>query len=274
MRVIDAHLHVWGTGEDGLPFADGRQPTARADTDFLLECMDAAGVAGSLIIQPIVYKFDHRYVTQALRAHPDRFRGMCLVDPTHDDPVGQLRRWRDEGYGSVRINPGLFPADRGFDSDLGHELFAAAGELGMPVGFLISPEHFPAVDALCAASPGAVAVIDHFGHCRPTEGSNAEFDALLSLARHPQLHVKLSEFPRASHDEWPYVDLQAWVPQLLDAYGAGRLMWATDFPFIVEQCGYTEGLTLFTGETPGIDAETMQQLVAGTAEAVFGRWGA
>ncbi len=265
MQVIDAHLHVWGTGDDGVPFAEGRQPTARADTDFLLKCMDAADVAGSLIIQPIVYGFDHRYVTAALRAHPDRFRGMCLVDPRHDDPVGELRRWRDEGYGSVRFNPGLFPADRGLDSDLGHELFRAAGELGMPVGFLISPEHFAAVDALCTAAPETVAVVDHFGHCRPTDGPNPDFDELLALARHARLHVKLSEFPRASLAEWPYFDLHRWTPE--------RLMWATDFPFIVEQCGYTEGLTLLTQETPGIDEPTMQQLVAGTAETVFGRWG-
>jgi predicted TIM-barrel fold metal-dependent hydrolase len=51
-------------------------------------------------------------------------------------------------------------------------------------------------------------------------------------------------------------------------------MWATDFPFIVEQCGYTDGLTLFTEQTPDIDPAPMQQLVAGTAEAVFGSWDA
>ena len=119
-----------------------------------------------------------------------------------------------------------------------------------------------------------MAVIDHFGHCRPSVDANPEFDGLVALSRHANLYVKLSEFPRASRAEWPYADLQPWYPQLLDAYGAGRLMWATDFPFIVEQCGYTEGLTLLSEYAPGIDANTMQQLLAGTAEAVFGPWAA
>lgn len=274
MRVIDPHLHVWGLGESEFPFAVGRNPTARADDRFLIERMDAAGVAGSLIIQPIVYEFDHRYVTRALRAEPARFKGMCLIDPKHADPVGELARWRDEGYVAVRFNPGLFPEGRGMDSELGHRLFAAAGDLGMPVGFLVSPGHFETIGALCASAPDTVAVIDHFGHCRPSAGENPEFDALLGLAAHANLHVKLSEFPRASHVDWPYADLHPWTPRLLDAYGAERLMWATDFPFIVEQCGYTEGLTLFTEHNPDIDCEAMQRLVAGTAEAVFGEWGA
>ena len=274
MRIIDPHLHVWGLGESDFPFAEGRNPTARADDAFLIDCMDAAGVTGALIIQPIVYEFDHRYVTRALRNEPARFKGMCLIDPKHADPVGELSRWRDEGYIAVRFNPGLFPRDRDMASDLGHRLFAAAGELGMPVGFLVSPGHFEVIDALCDSSPNTVAVIDHFGHCRPSAGDDPDFDALLGLSRHANLHVKLSEFPRASHGEWPYADLHPWTPPLLDAYGADRLMWATDFPFIVEQCGYTEGVTLFTEHAPGIDAETMQQLMAGTAEAVFGAWGA
>lgn len=273
MRIIDPHLHVWGDGDE-FPFAEGREPTARADTRFLIECMDAAGVAGALIIQPIVYRFDHRYVSGALRDDPARLKGMCLVDPQHADPIGELARWRDEGYIAVRVNPALFPDGKGLDSDLGHRIYGAAGELGMPVGFLVSPSHFEAIDALCQSSPNTVAVIDHFGHCRPTADTSAEFGALLALSRHANLHVKLSEFPRASFAEWPYADLHPWYPQLLDAYGAGRLMWATDFPFIVEQCGYTEGLTLLSEYAPGIDANTMQQLLAGTAEAVFGPWAA
>ncbi|MBT3267299.1 amidohydrolase [Candidatus Poribacteria bacterium] len=271
MRIIDPHLHVWGDGAE-FPFAEGRTPTARADTNFLIECMDAAGVAGALIIQPIVYRFDHRYVSGALRDEPGRFKGMCLVDPQHADPVGELARWRDEGYIAVRVNPGLFPDGQGLGSDLGHQLYAAAGDLGMRVGFLVSPSHFDAIDALCQASPETVAVIDHFGHCRSSAGENAEFEDLVALSRHPNLHVKLSQFPRASRVDWPYADLHPWISRLLDAYGAERLMWATDFPFIVEQCGYTEGLTLFTEHAPGIEHETMQQLLAGTAEAVFGPW--
>ncbi|MBM3215321.1 amidohydrolase [Candidatus Poribacteria bacterium] len=274
MRIIDAHLHVWLTDLSKYPFNPRvAAPTLRADADFLIECMDDARIAGALIIQPIVYGFDHRYVTGTLKSHPNRFRGMCLIDPQHACPEDELARWRDEGYIAVRLNPNLFPPETPLDSPLGHRIFAEAGHLGMPVGFLINPDHFGAVDRLCEAHPETVAVIDHFGHCRPTLSDGEQFSHLLHLARHPNLHVKLSEFPRASFQEWPYADLHPWLPRLLEAYGAPRLMWATDFPFIVPQCGYTRGLTLMTDEAPGLDEETMHWLLAGTAEKVFGTWG-
>jgi len=274
MRVIDAHLHVWTNDPARYPFNPKVSvPALRADAEFLLSCMESAGVAGALIIQPIVYGFDHRYVTETLRAHPTRFKGMCLIDPQHPDPPAELARWHSEGYVAVRFNPNLFPPGTPLDSPLGHRLYAAAGELGMPVGFLIHPEHFDAVSALCEAHPETVAIIDHFGHCRPSAGEEPAFDQLVSLSRYPNLYVKLSEFPRASYEEWPYADLHRWVYRLLDAYGPDRLMWATDFPFIVSQCGYERGLTLLTEAIPGIDASTMEWLVGGTAEKVFGKWG-
>jgi predicted TIM-barrel fold metal-dependent hydrolase len=274
MRVIDAHLHVWSLDASRYPFHPAvSPPTARGDTDFLRACMSEAGVVGALVIQPIVYGYDHRYVTRALQEHGDALRGMCLIDPTHDDPPAELARLREEGYVAVRFNPNLFPEGRGLDSSLGRALFAAAGELEMPVGFLIGPQHFGAVDALCEAYPGAVAVIDHFGHCRPTAEASPEFEHLLGLCRHENLHVKLSEWPRASHEQWPYRDLHDWVFRLLDAYGPSRLMWATDFPFIIAQCGYRRGLTLLTEQVPGLGEDVLRRLLAGTAEKVFGRWG-
>lgn len=274
MKIIDAHLHVWANDPERYPFNPKvAAPSLRADAEFLLSCMDDAGVAGALIIQPIVYGFDHRCVTETLRTRATRFKGMCLIDPQNADPVAELARWKSEGYIAVRVNPNLFPSETPLDSALGKRIFAAAGELRMPVGFLINADHFDAVSNLCDAYPDTVAVIDHFGHCRPSAGAEPAFEALLAMSRHSNLHVKLSEFPRASFEEWPYADLHRWVYRLIESYGADRLMWATDFPFIVSQCGYERGLTLLTEQVPGLDAETLEWLVGKTAEKVFGAWG-
>ena len=32
--------------------------------------------------QPIVHKFDHAYVASVLKAYPDKFKGVCLANPT------------------------------------------------------------------------------------------------------------------------------------------------------------------------------------------------
>ena len=50
--------------------------------EVLLSAMDAAGVSGALIIQPGNHLYDHSCVTSVLRAHPDKFVGALLANPT------------------------------------------------------------------------------------------------------------------------------------------------------------------------------------------------
>lgn len=55
---------------------------AAGHAEVLLESMKEASVSGALIIQPGNHQFDHSYVTSVLRAHPDKFVGMLLANPT------------------------------------------------------------------------------------------------------------------------------------------------------------------------------------------------
>ena len=93
------------------------------------------------------------------------------------------------------------------------------------------------------------------------------------MARHPNLHVKLSEFPRASNEEFPYAYLFGWVHRLIDAYSGDRLMWGTDFPFIVEQAGYDRGWEIADRIEPAIGPGLVDKILGGTCERLFGVWG-
>jgi predicted TIM-barrel fold metal-dependent hydrolase len=93
------------------------------------------------------------------------------------------------------------------------------------------------------------------------------------MARYPHLNVKLSEFPRASNEEFPYIDMFDWVHRLIDGYTADRLMWGTDFPYIVEQVGYTRGWDIADRIEPAIGPGLSDQILGGTAERLFGTWG-
>jgi predicted TIM-barrel fold metal-dependent hydrolase len=206
-------------------------------------------------------------VDETLDKWPDRFTAMCLVDPRDDDPVEMLEGFVETGYVGVRFNPALWPEGESMDGAVGQDLFAKAGELGIPVGFLCSPDNFDEIDALCTASPSTPAIIDHFGHCTPDQP--ADFERLLELAGHSNLHVKLSEWPRASNEGWPYADLFSWIPRLIDAFGADRLMWGTDFPFIVEQTGYDRGWSIAEAIQPALSDEQLRDILGGTAARLF-----
>lgn len=276
MKKIDSHLHVWADDPDNYPYRDGQAiPAAQGDAEFLLGLMDDADVDGALIVQPIVHGFDHTYVDDTLARWPDRFFGMCLVDPQADDPVGMLDDLVDRDYRGVRFNPALWREGESMAGDVGRALYQRAGELGIAVGFLVSPENYDAIDALAGEFPGTAAIMDHFGHCAPsTEGIEVpEFERLVSMSRHPNLQVKLSEFPRASNEEFPFADMFVWVHRLIQAYSGERLMWGTDFPFIVEQTGYSRGWEIADRIEPAIGPGLAENILGGTCENLFGVWG-
>ncbi len=299
MAKIDSHLHVWALDDERYPMPPGRVPNVPGDVERLLSSMDEAEIDGALIVQPIFHGFDHGYVNEAIKAHPDRFKGMALINPQRMDAVDQLDHLvTDKGYGGVRFNPAMWvlgvtdhldltPEERSkhFEScadcqlqhmndDAGKAIYQKSGELGVPVGFMVSPKYFDQIDDLLGEFPETPAIIDHFGGCKVVDGapgSNPDFDALIALAKHPQLRIKVSGFIGPSDGAMPHEDTWPMVKALLGAYGAERLMWGTDFPWIQSHGGYVEG-TRIIDQIPDISDGDRDWLMGGTATSLFGDW--
>src|SRR3954468_10840020 len=80
-RIIDSHVHVW-KHDPKYPFAkDARVPAEDATEEMLLDLMKANGVAKTVIIQVIHYKYDNSYLADVLKRYPDTFHGVARVDP-------------------------------------------------------------------------------------------------------------------------------------------------------------------------------------------------
>ena len=299
MAKIDSHLHVWALDDERCPMPPGRVPNVPGDVDRLLSSMDEAEVDGALIVQPIFHGFDHGYIDEAIKAHPDRFKGMALINPQRIDAVDQLDSLvSDQGYRGVRFNPAMWvygviehlnlsPAERTehfktcaecqvqhLNDDAGKAIYEKAGDLGVPVGFMVSPSYFDQIEDLLTELPGTPAIIDHFGGCKVAggaPGSNPDFDALLALARHPQLRIKVSGFVGPSDQVMPHEDTWPMVNALIGSFGADRLMWGTDFPWIQSHGGYVEG-TRIIDQIPDISHGDREMILGGTATSLFGDW--
>lgn len=59
-----------------------------------------------------------------------------------------------------------------------------------------------------------------------------------------QVYVKASAFFRVSTQDWPYLDACEGVRKLVDAFGADRVVWGTDMPWVSEKCGWVPPLRL------------------------------
>ncbi|PON51864.1 Amidohydrolase-related [Parasponia andersonii] len=280
-KIIDSHLHVWASPQEAVdkyPYFPGNEPTLPGSVDFLLQCMEEADVDGALIVQPINHKFDHSLVTSVLQRYPSKFVGCCLANPAEDGSgVKHLEQLvAKDGYRAARFNPYLWPSGQKMTNEIGKALFSKAGELGIPVGFMCMKglsTHISEIEELCTEFPSTVVLLDHFAFCKPptNEEESKAFSELLKLSRFPQVYVKFSALFRVSRKAFPYEDLADPLSQLVSTYGANRVMWGTDFPFVVPECGYKgakEAVSLIGNLVP-LSASELEWIMGRTVMELF-----
>ena len=81
---------------------------------------------------------------------------------------------------------------------------------------LIDPSDIPDVDKMCSRFPDSPVVIDHFARI----GASGTVDdddvaSLCTLAKHPQVFVKLSAFYALGKKRPPYHDLSPMIERLV-----------------------------------------------------------
>lgn len=282
---VDSHLHVWSDGKPPFPFQKQEPPAdiLNSQAELLTEHQKMSNVGGALIVQPINHEFDHSYLKSVISSEQfkGRYKGMCLLDPTQSEQDGLdfLSDMKAAGMVGVRFNPYLWPENEKMGDAKGQSFYKKAGELGMPVGFMCFkglPLHYEDIISLLEASPDTKAIIDHWGFFLQNNAVDENsWTLLLSLARYPQVYIKLSALFRVSKFEWPYQDLDRRLVELANEFGAQRLMWGTDYPFVMQQCGYSKALSAFKewkDSQSAISAEGWDLIFRGTAESLFGSW--
>ncbi|KAG2565809.1 hypothetical protein PVAP13_7NG137400 [Panicum virgatum] len=207
--------------------------------------MDEAGVDGALIVQPINHMFDHSLVTSVLKKYPSKFIGCCLANPADDGSgIKQLEHLIvQEKYRAVRFNPNLWPPGQKMTNEVGRSLFAKAGELGAPVGIMTMKGiglYIQEIEELCRDYPETTVILDHMAFCKPPTNNEEEkaFSSFLNLSRFPKVYVKYSALFRISREAYPYEDTAQLLFRVISNYGANLIMWGSDFPFVVPECGY------------------------------------
>ena len=102
-----------------------------------------------------------------------------------------------------------------------------------------------------------------------------DLEALLALAKHPQVNVKVSAYYALGAKKPPYDDLAPMIRRLRDAYGAARLMWATDCPYQVqpgasgEAHSYAASLELVRDRLDFLSRAEKFDILRNTARRVF-----
>lgn len=270
LRIVDPHVHVW-KNDPRYPWPKelASPPKEDALPETLLKLMAQHGVEKTVIVHVIYYRWDCRYAADAVRAHPDKFMGVCRIDPESRQPASDLDHWVSEGFHGVRLSPAV-GAGGEWINDVAQmdAIWNRTAQLKIPMCVLCSISRIPDVEKVIQRHDGRLDVcIDHMADS-PIDQPD-ELEKLLRLARYPRVHVKLSHLWSLSKQDYPYRDTHDQVHRLYDAFGPQRLMWGTDWPAIDEYCGYARALALYRDEIKFFNDEDRKWILGETA---LGLW--
>lgn len=275
MNYIDAHAHIWTPDTRKYPLAAGFSRAHMAPPSFtaeeLLQQAEPLGVTRVVLIQMSFYGYDNRYMLDAIRAHPEKFVGVAVIDQDADQPEPHMRELKRLGVRGFRIYPKNQPSERWLSSESMHKMWTAGADENLNMCCLVNPPDLPAIDRMCRDFPDTPVVIDHMARIGIAgEIKLDEVKLLCDLARHKRLAVKVSAFYALGKKTPPYRDLAPLIQQLYEAFGPQRLMWATDCPFQV-QGGHTykASIDLIQSGLDFLSDDDREWLLRKTAERVF-----
>lgn len=229
--IVDTHVHVWPPDvRPGPPLHHAGPATARELTAEL----DAAGVDAAVLVTPRALGTDNSYLLEAARNHPERCLSVIgLVGHRGPGAAERLRRAAaDERLVGIRFHPCFEPELDLTEASLATFWETAAG-LGLVVCLHVDPGQEGQVAWLAERYPALRQVVDHLGRARVGEGTRAPaWRTFLGLARFPNVHVKISSIPWLLRDGRGATEIEPFISAAVDAFGAERLVWGSDWPLI------------------------------------------
>ncbi|HEY1171209.1 MAG TPA: amidohydrolase family protein [Verrucomicrobiae bacterium] len=274
-KDIDAHVHVWTPNLSRYPIHSDFKVADMQPASFTPEELFAHtkpnGVVRIVLIQMSFYRFNNNYMLHVMLEHPGVFSGVAVIDEHQPKLDFQMRILKERGVRGFRIHPGKQRVDAWIGSPGMAAMWEAAADLGLAVCPLINPEALPAIDKMCAKYPKTRVVIDHFARIG-VDGNirDEQVDALCSLAKHPHVYVKTSAFYALGKKQPPYTDLGPMIKKVRDAYGAKRLMWASDCPYQVDPGhNYSDSIALIRERLDFLTKDDRAWMLRKTAEKVF-----
>ena len=259
MLIVDSHCHA---GESWF------EPI-----DVLLFQMDANDVDKAVLIQHMG-AYDNSYVLECARSNPGRLAVVAIVDLGSPDALSTLEEWARQGAVGVRLRP-----EQRTPGPDPLAIWRKAAELGLVVSSLGELDEFASdvFRSLVAELSGLTIVIEHLGGVGQAgeEDPYPIFRRVLGLAEYANTFMKvpglgeISARPPVLRPRFGFDFTPPLIEMAMQAFGARRLMWGSDFPPSAGREGYRNALHGVMG-LPALGQEEDKEWVMGrTAAQVF-----
>ncbi len=230
--LVDTHTHVVSSDHERYPLSPRKLSgtwylDAPASAAELVAAMDKSGVDQAILVQGVgAYSFDNRYAADAAMANSRRFTAACCIDVEAENALEMLSYWIDgRGMTGIRLFALASEGPSWLIDPRTDPVWERATELAAHIIVTILPRQLDELDHTLARFPETPVSLDHcaFALAEPETATR-----LFELARHPNLHLKVSThvLDDAARQEG---SARLMVRRLVDEFGAERLMWGSDY---------------------------------------------
>lgn len=267
-RILDPQVHIF-VNDPRYPWAKEttHPPSRNATPAMLLELMRSNGIARTVLIQYIGYRWDNRYALDSMKEHRPYFMAVCRVNPVDPAAPDELTHLTGQGFHGVRLSPTGTASGDWITGPLMPPLWKRAESLHVPMQILAPITRMPNLAPLIEQCPELDVIIDHMADCPINQPG--ELDKLIALARFPRVYVKISHTWSISRQPYPWLDAQEYVKRLYDVYGPKRLMWGTDWPICEKWTTYSKTLSVVRDDMKFLNEDDKSWILSKTVERIF-----
>ena len=248
-EIVDAYCHC------GLrkyrPIADIRSVAARF------------GVSHIVLVQHLG-EYDNSYIEDIVADEPERIAGVLMIDVEDPAASDQLDQWtRRNVFRGARFVAGTLATHP--------DLWNQAAALGLNLVVFDQPTLAPHVDRLtrfAGEHPDTSLVLSHLGipDCDEAPHFRSQ-ERILSLARHANVFVQISGMHMFGDP--PYTPLVPLIEQLVEAFGANRLLYGSNYPVMKDETVYGQELELLRTGRLGVPVAYVEDVLANTARHLW-----
>ena len=233
---IDSHQHHWRLARGDYRWLTPGMPQLYRDflPEDLVPELERTSVRGTVLVQAADSDAETDFLL-SLASRTEHVRAVVgWVDMADAKAPGRIRQLaRNPWFRGIRpmiqdiadpgwmLSPALTPA------------FSALTELDLSFDALVLTKHLDNLLALSERHPGLRIVIDH---CAKPAIATGEFEPwatkIAALAARTPAFCKLSGLVTEAGEGANVLHLQSYVDHVLGCFGAGRLMWGSDWPVV------------------------------------------
>jgi predicted TIM-barrel fold metal-dependent hydrolase len=272
--ITDSQIHVWGAATVDRPWPEGGQRLAHRaaplGADEVIERMDAAGVARAVLVPPSWEGDRNDLALDAANRYPDRFGVMGRIDLAAGPQATPLEAWRSvPGLLGGRLTFHRPPARQWLTDGTAEWVWGEAERVGLPL-MVFAPGLTDVIARVAGSHPGLKIIVDHLNLSTEVkaEALGPSLRPVFALSDFSNVAVKASALPCYVDEGYPFSSLHRPVRQVIDAFGADRVLWGSDLSRL--PCPYLDWVRFFTDQPDLWSPEEVDLALGGAASQWLG----